>query len=324
MHEVSFREAIIQAIDEQMEKDPSIFMIGENIGKAGGVYQHTKGLYEKFKMNRVIDMPISESGFFGAAIGAALTGTRPIVDIMFSDFLPLIMDQLVNHAVKMRYMYGGKASVPLVVRTFCGAGTSLSCTHSQSFESWFIHCPGLKVVMPSTPADAKGLMNTSIQDDDPVLFIEHRLLYSIKGNVPDNEYLIPFGKGDLKREGKDITVVANGMMVQHTMAAAEYLSKEGIEIEVIDPRTLNPLDVDIIINSVKKTNRLAIVHEAPQTGGIGAEIAAIAAKDAFGYLDAPIERICPPDIPIPFSPVLEKNYLIGKDEIVRAIKMLLN
>jgi len=324
MHEISFREAIIESIEEQMEKDPSVFLIGENIGKAGGVYQHTKGLFEKFKEKRVVDMPISESGFLGAAIGAALTGTRPIVDMMFSDFLPLIMDQLVNHAAKMRYMYGGKASVPLVIRAFFGAGTSLGCSHSQSLESWFMHCPGLKVVMPSTPKDAKGLMNTAIMDNDPVLFLEHRLLYSFKGSVPVDEYFIPFGKGDIRREGKDITVVATAMMVRHTLEAAEYLNKEGIEVEVVDPRTLNPLDVDIIVNSVKKTNRLAIVHEASQTCGIGAEIAAIAAKDAFGYLDAPIERICPPDIPIPFSPALEKYYIIGKDKIAHSIKDLIN
>ncbi len=323
MYELSFREAIIEAIEEQMVKDPSVFMIGENIGKAGGVYQHTKGLFDKFGKKRIIDMPISESGFVGAAIGAAITGTRPIVDIMFSDFLPLIMDQLVNHGAKMRYMYGGKASVPLVVRTFCGAGTSLSCSHSQSFESWFMHCPGLKVVMPSNSADAKGLMNTAIMDDDPVLFIEHRLLYSIKGSVPEGEYFIPFGQGDIKREGKDVTVVALAMMVNHAMEAAKDLSKEGIEIEIIDPRTLNPLDVDIIIDSIKKTNRLVIVHEAPQTCGFGAEIAAIASQKAFGYLDAPIERICPPDIPVPFSPVLEKSYMIGKEDIVQTIKKLL-
>ena len=223
----------------------------------------------------------------------------------------------------MRYMYGGKASVPLVIRTFCGAGTSLSCSHSQSFESWFMHCPGLKIVMPSNSADAKGLMNTAIMDDDPVLFIEHRLLYSIKGRVPEGENFIPFGQGDIKREGKDVTVVAIAMMVNHAMEAAKDLSKEGIEIEIIDPRTLNPLDVDIIIDSVKKTNRLVIVHEAPQTCGVGAEIAAIASNKAFGYLDAPVERVCPPDIPVPFSPVLEKSYMVGKEDIVQTVKKLL-
>jgi pyruvate dehydrogenase E1 component beta subunit len=249
-----------------------------------------------------------------------MLGTRPVVDMMFSDFMPLAMDHIVNHAAKMRYMYGGKISVPMVIRTFCGAGTSLGCSHSQSFEAWFTHVPGLKVVMPSTTSDAKGLMTTAILDDDPVLFIEHRLLYSMTGSTPNGEFAIPFGKADIKREGRDVTIVATAMMVQKSLEAANDLAKEDIEVEVIDPRTLNPLDVDLIVTSVKKTSRLIIVHEANQTCGFGSEIAAIVAKHAFEYLDAPIERICAPDTPIPFSPALEKHYIPNKQDIIQRIK----
>ncbi len=320
MHEMTFRDAIMSAIADQMEKDPAVFLIGENVGKAGGVYFHTKGLYEKFGPSRIMDMPISESGFVGAAVGAAIQGTRPIVDMMFSDFMPLAMDHLVNHAAKMRYMCAGRAKVPLVVRTFCGAGTSLGCSHSQSLEAWFTHVPGLKVVMPSTAQDAKGLMNSAILDDDPVIFIEHRLLYSLPGQVPSDSYTIPFGVGEIKREGSDVTIVATALMVQKSLKAADLLSKEGIEVEVVDPRTLNPLDVDLIVSSVKKTSRLVVAHEANVTCGIGAEIAAIVANKAFGYLDAPIERVCAPDVPIPFSPPLEEAYIPGVKDIVKTVK----
>lgn len=323
MREITFREAIREAMIEEMERDPTIFILGENVAERGGVYQVTKGILDRFGKDRIIEMPISESGFVGAAVGAALLGTRPIVDLMFDDFLPLAMDQIVNHAAKMRYMYGGKASVPMVVRSFFGAGTNWGCSHSQSLEAWFVHCPGLKVVMPSTPADAKGLLKSAIRDDDPVLFFEHRLLYAMKGEIPEGEYMIPLGQADVKRQGRDVTVVATAMMVYKSLEAAVELSKEDIEIEVIDPRSLAPLDCETLVNSVKKTGRLLIVHEACKTGGIGGEIAAIAAKEAFGYLDAPIERIGSPDIPVPFSPLLENYYIPKKEDIVATVKKML-
>jgi pyruvate/2-oxoglutarate/acetoin dehydrogenase E1 component len=286
------------------------------------VYKGTQGLLGKYGYERVIDMPISESGFVGAAVGAALLGTRPVVDLMFNDFLPLVMDQIVNHAAKMRYMYGGKAKVPMVIRTFFGAGTRAGCSHSQSLEAWFVHCPGVKVVMPSTPADAKGLLKSSIRDNDPVIFFEHRLLYSMRGAVPEGEYLIPLGQADIKREGGDVTVVATGRMVHTALGAATELSREGIEIEVLDPRSLVPLDYRALNDSVKKTGRLLIVHEACVTGGFGAEIAAIAAKEAFGYLDAPIERIGAPDIPVPCSPILEDAYIPKREDIVSTVRKM--
>ncbi len=322
MHEIMVRDAIKEAITEEMERDPSVFLMGIGAGVRGGVYQVLKGLYEKFGEKRILDMPISESGFVGAAIGAALLGTRPVVDLSYDDFLPLVLDQIMNHAAKMRYMYGGKAKVPLVIRTFFGAGTSGGCSHSQSLETLVFHCPGLKVVMPSTPADAKGLLKTAIRDDDPVIFFEHRLLYAMKGAVPDGEYTIPLGLADLKREGRDVTVVATATMVYRALEAAAELSREGIEIEVIDPRSLLPLDRESLLKSIRKTGRLLIVHEACKTGGIGAEIAAIAAKEAFGYLDAPIERVCAPDIPVPVSPPLERKYIPQKEDIVNTVRRM--
>lgn len=322
MRELTFREAIIEALTEEMEKDPMVFLMGENIAVGGGVYKGTEGILEKFGLERVIDMPISESGFVGAAVGAALLGTRPVVDLMFNDFLPLAMDQIVNHAAKMRYMYGGKARVPLVIRTFFGAGTRAGCSHSQSLEAWFVHCPGVKVVMPSTPADAKGLLKAAIRDDDPVIFFEHRLLYSMRGPVPEGECLIPLGQADIKRKGSDVTVVATGRMVHTALGAAAELSREGIEVEVLDPRSLVPLDYKALNESVKKTGRLLIVHEACVTGGFGAEIAAIIAKEAFGYLDAPIERIGAPDIPVPCSPTLEDSYIPKREDIVNTVRKM--
>ena len=324
MGEITFREAIREALIEEMEKDSSVFILGENVAERGGVYQATKGILERFGKERIIDMPISESGFVGAAVGAALLGTRPVVDLMYNDFLPLAMDHLVNHAAKMRYMCGGKARVPMVIRTFFGAGTNTGCSHSQSLEAYVVHCPGLKVLMPSTPADAKGLLKSAIRDDDPVIFFEHRLLYAMKGEVPEGEHITPIGLADVKREGRDVTVVATAMMVHKALAAAEELRKEGIEIEVLDLRSLLPLDYEALVSSVKKTSRLLIVHEACKTGGIGGEIAAIAAKEAFGYLDAPIERIGAPDIPVPFSPPLENHYIPKKEDIVATVKKMLS
>lgn len=313
-----------EAIFEEMERDPSVFLIGESIAARGGVYQQVKGVLERFGEERILDMPISESGFVGTAVGAALLGTRPVVDLQYDDFLPLALDHIINDAAKMRYMYGGKAKVPLVIRTFFGAGTTSGCSHSQSLEAMVLNCPGLKVVMPSTPADAKGLLKSAIRDDDPVVFFEHRLLYATKGEVPDGEYVIPLGEADVKREGRDVTVVATALMVHKALGAAGELSKEGIEIEVLDPRSLLPLDCEALLNSVKKTGRLLIAHEACKTGGMGGEIAAIAAKEAFGYLDAPIERVCAPDIPVPFSPPLENYYIPKKEDIVATVKRMIS
>ena len=323
MREVTYREAVREALAEEMERDPRVFMLGENLVRRGGVYEVTKGLAERFGESRIMDMPISESGFVGAAVGAALLGTRPVVDLMFSDFLPLAMDQIVNHAAKMRYMYGGAASVPLVIRAFFGAGTSLGASHSQSLEAWLVHCPGLKVVMPSTPADVKGLLKTAIRDDDPVIFLEHRLLYATKGEIPEGDYTIPLGVADVKREGRNVTVVATALMVHKALEAAAELTQEGIELEVIDPRSLLPMDWDMITNSIHKTGRLLVVHEACRTGGIGAEIAATVAERAFGYLDAPVARVCAPDVPVPFSPPLEQAYIPKKEDIVAAVRQII-
>jgi len=324
MHEMTYREAVQEALIEEMQRDPTVFMLGENLRLRGGVYQVAKGLADQFDESRILDMPISESAFVGAAVGAAILGTRPIVDLMFSDFLPLAMDQIVNHASKMRYMYGGKASVPLVIRAFFGAGTSLGCSHSQSLEAWLIHCPGLKVVMPSTPADVKGLLKASIRDNDPIVFLEHRLLYSLKGDVPEGEYLISLGSADVKREGTDITIVATAYMVHKALDAADILEQQGIDVEIIDPRSLMPLDWDTIFHSIQKTGRLLIAHEACKTGGFGAEIAAIASEKAFGYLDAPVKRVCAPDVPVPFSPPLEQLYIPTKDDIIAAVREMVS
>ncbi len=324
MHEMTYREAVQEALIEEMQRDPTVFMLGENLRLRGGVYQVAKGLADQFDESRILDMPISESAFVGAAVGAAILGTRPIVDLMFSDFLPLAMDQIVNHASKMHYMYGGKASVPLVIRAFFGAGTSLGCSHSQSLEAWLIHCPGLKVVMPSTPADVKGLLKASIRDNDPIVFLEHRLLYSLKGDVPEGEYLISLGSADVKREGTDITIVATAYMVHKALDAADILEQQGIDVEIIDPRSLMPLDWDTIFHSIQKTGRLLIAHEACKTGGFGAEIAAIASEKAFGYLDAPVKRVCAPDVPVPFSPPLEQLYIPTKDDIIAAVREMVS
>jgi pyruvate dehydrogenase E1 component beta subunit len=321
---ISYREAIQAAIAEEMRNDHSVFLLGMNQRKRGGVFQVTKGLIDEFGENRIFDMPISESVMLGSAIGASILGSRPVVDLMFCDFLAVAADQIVNHAAKIRYMYGGKASVPLTVRMAYGAGTSWGCSHSQSLESWTMHVPGLKVVMPSTPIDAKGLLKTAIRDNDPVMFFEHRLLYAKPGPAPAEGETIPLGKADVKKQGDDITVVATGMMVHKALEASESLSKEGIEVEIVDPRTLVPLDKEAIIASVEKTGRLLITHEANLTVGIGAEIAAIAANAALGYLEAPIERVCAPDTPVPYSPPLEQHYLPQAADIVKTAKKMMS
>lgn len=320
MRKLTFAQALNEALKQEMRRDPTIYVAGEDVGKYGGVFGVTAGLLEEFGEERVRDTPITESAIIGSAVGAAAAGLRPVVEIMFIDFIGVALDQLFNQAAKMKYMFGGKAKLPIVVRTTCGAGMCAAAQHSQSLEAWFMHIPGLKVVAPSTPYDAKGLLISSIRDDNPVLFIEHKMLYGIEGEVPEEPYTIPLGVADIKREGKDVTVVATMAMVHKALEAAEDLAKEGIEVEVVDPRTLSPLDKETIINSVKKTHRLVIVHEAVKQAGPGAEIAAIVAEEAFEYLDAPIKRVAAPFTPVPFSPVLENAYIPSKESIISAVK----
>lgn len=318
----TFRDAVREALIEEMERDPEVFLMGEDIRHYGGPFKITEGLMARFGEARLLDMPISESAFVGAAMGAALMGMRPVVELMFSDFLPLVMDQLVNHAAKMRYSYNGGASVPMVLRAPFGAGTSSGLQHSQSLEAWLMNSPGLKVVMPSTPGDAKGLLKTAIRDDDPVVVLEHRLLYATQGEVPDGDCTVPLGLAAVRREGSDVTIVATAMMAHKALEAAGRLEKEGISAEVIDPRSLVPLDEQTIVDSVSKTGKLLIVHEACRTGGMAGEIAAVVAKEAFGYLDAPIERITAPDTPVPFSAPLEKFFIPQAEAIVERVRKM--
>ena len=323
MREITFAQAINEALREEMKKDPTVFIAGEDVGLMGGVFGVTGGLLEDFGEERVRDTPITEAAIVGSAIGAAVTGMRPVIELMFIDFTAVAMDQIVNQAAKMRYMFGGKATLPLTIRTCAGAGFSASAQHSQSLEAWFAHTPGLKVVMPSTPQDAKGLLKAAIKDNNPVIFIEHKLLYGKKGEVPEGEYTIPLGKAQILREGKDLTLISWSRMVDICLSAADILSKEAIKAEVIDLRTLVPLDKEAIFSSVEKTGRVIIVHEACLTGGFGGEIAALIADEAFDSLDAPIKRVAAPDVPIPFNPVLEKHYLPDEEKILRAARQIL-
>jgi len=321
--EIRCIRAITEALREEMLRDPSVFIIGEDIGHGGGSFSATRGLLEEFGEKRVIDAPLSETGFVGLCMGAAMTGLRPIVEIMFMDFLTVCMDPIVNQIAKARFMFGGQIHVPITIRTPGGAGGSAGPHHSQCLEAWFTHVPGLKVVLPSTPYDVKGLLKSSIRDDDPVLFIEHKGIYAWKDQFPEEEYTIPLGKAEVKREGTDVTLVATSRMVYEALKAANDLSKNGISAEVVDPRTLVPLDKDTILNSVKKTGRLVIAHEAVKTGGFGAEIAAFVSEEAFDYLDAPIKRIGAPFTTVPFSAPLENFYLPNSDDIVKAVKDIL-
>lgn len=323
MRELSYAEAIREALRQEMQRDERVFIIGEDVGVYGGAFGVTLGLVEEFGEERVIDTPISELGIAGAITGAALTGMRPVGEIMFMDFTTLAMEQLVNQAAKIRFMFGGKAKVPFVLRTPAGSGTGAAAQHSQSLENWFVHVPGLKVVMPSTPYDAKGLLIASIRDDNPVIFIEHKLLYKIKGPVPEEPYTIPLGTAEVKREGRDLTIIATSIMVQRSLEAAQQLAEEGIEVEVIDPRTLKPLDKEPLIRSVMKTGRVLIVHEACKTGGYGGELAAVIAEsEAFDYLDAPIIRLAGRDMPIPYNRTLEYHTVPQVENIVQAARDL--
>jgi pyruvate dehydrogenase E1 component beta subunit len=327
MREIFFGEAITEAMREEMRRDPRVFLMGEDVaqGYGGGIFGTSKGLAAEFGEERVIETPICESTIAGAAVGAAIVGMRPIAEIMFADFLTLASDQIVNSAAKMQYSYSGKIPLPIVFRFPYGAGRGTGAHHSQSLEAWVMHVPGLIVIMPSTPFDAKGLLKSAIRNDNPVVFFEHKFLYrSVKGPVPEEEYMVPLGVADIKRKGKDLTVIATGMMLQRSLLAAETLSQEGIEAEVIDPRTLLPLDKATLIESVKKTGRVLIVHEAPLTGGPGGEIAAILAEEAFEHLEAPIKRIGAPFIPIPANPALEAAYLPKAEEISGKARELVN
>jgi pyruvate dehydrogenase E1 component beta subunit len=321
MKEVTVRDALREALREEMQRDKNVFLLGEDIGRYwGGAFGVTKGLAEEFGDERVRDTPISESAIVGVAVGAAITGMRPVAEIMFGDLSALAMDQICNQAAKIRYMFGGQASAPLVVRTPFGAGVNIASHHSQSLEAWFMHTPGLFVAVPSTPYDAKGLLKTAIRGSNPVFFVEHKLLYPLKGMVPEEDFTLPFGVADVKREGSDVTIFATLIMVHKALAAAEKLSKEDISAEVVDPRTLTPLDKAAIVKSVKKTGRIVIVTEDCKTAGVSAEIAAVVAEEALDYLDAPIKRVAEPDTPIPFSPPLEQFVIPDEKSIIKAVK----
>jgi pyruvate/2-oxoglutarate/acetoin dehydrogenase E1 component len=325
MREITYAEAIREALSEEMRSDPNVFLLGEDIGVYGGAFGVTKGMFQEFGEERVRDTPLSEHAITGAAAGAAMSGMRPVVEIMFSDFLSIALEQLANQAAKARFQFGGQISVPMVLRTAGGSGTGAAEQHSQSLEAWVCHVPGLKVVIPATPYDAKGLLKTAIRDPNPVVFIEQKLLYRLKGPVPEptEDYAIPLGKADIKRKGTDLTIVTYGRMVQRCLEAAGKLAADGIEAEVIDIRSLVPLDKECIIESVKRTGKALIVHEAVQTGGYGGEIAAtIADSEAFFYLDAPIRRVAGLDVPIPYNPVLEANVVPTLDKIIAAARDL--
>jgi acetoin:2,6-dichlorophenolindophenol oxidoreductase subunit beta len=323
VRELSFAQALHEALAQAMEADERVFIMGEDIGVYGGAFGVTGDLVHRFGEDRVRDTPIAELGGAGVAVGAAVAGARPVYEFQFSDFSTLAMEQIVNQAAKMRYMLGGKASVPVVFRMPCGSGTGAAAQHSQSLEAWFGHVPGLKVLQPSTPEDAKGMLLAAIDDPDPVLVFEHKLLYKIKGHVPEEMYLTPIGKAVVRREGKDATVVAAAIMVHKALEAAELLAAEGINIEVIDLRSIRPIDTATIIESVKKTTRLAVVYEGVKTLGIGAEISAlIAESEAFDYLDAPILRMGGVESPIPYSPILEKAAVPQVDGIVEGLRNL--
>jgi pyruvate dehydrogenase E1 component beta subunit len=307
-----------------MLRDETVFLLGEDIGRYWeGAFKVTKGLAEEFGDERVRDTPISESAIVGVAVGAAITGMRPVAEIMFGDLSTLAMDQICNQAAKIRYMFGGQTKVPLVIRTPFGAGVNIASHHSQSLEAWFMHTPGLQVAVPSTPYDAKGLLKTAIRGNNPVMFFEHKLLYPIKGKVPEEDYTIPFGVADVKKEGEDATIFATLYMVHKALEAAQELRKQGISVEVIDPRTLVPLDKEAVINSVKKTGRIVIVTEDCKTAGVSAEIAAVVAEEALDYLDAPIRRVAEPDTPIPFSPSLERFVIPNEKTIIKAVREVL-
>ena len=319
MTELMYREALNQALAEEMRRDPLVFTMGEGIAERGGSYKVTEGLYKEFGPERVMDTPISEASFTGCGVGAALVGTRPIVEILFIDFTGLIMDQIVNQAAKYEFMSGGQGKVPMVLRTQGGAGNGLAGQHSQSLEALFYHIPGLKVVMPSTPYDAKGLLKASIRDDDPTIFIEHKLLYMTKGEVPEDDYIVPLGQADIKRAGEDVTLISYSYMTLKCLEAAEALAGEGISVEVVDLRTLTPLDKETILESVAKTGRAIVVHEAVKRGGVGGDIASMIMEEAYDDLDGPVMRICGKNTTIPYNLELEKVCVPSAEDIVEGV-----
>ncbi len=323
MREITYCEALNEALRTCMSEDERVVLLGEDIGCYGGIFQVTKGLQDAFGPDRVVDTPISETGFVGAAVGAAVTGMRPVVEIMFIDFTTVCMDMIVNQMAKMHYMFGGKGRVPMVLRTNVGAGRGTAAQHSQSFHSFFMHIPGLYVAVPSTPYDAKGLLIEAIRNDNPVVFVEHKRLYNTTGPVPEEPYTVAFGKAEIRRPGGDVTVVATHALVGAALEAAEEASRDGIDVEVVDPRTLTPLDRDTILQSVAKTGRLLVADEDHLTCGVASEIAAMVAEEAIFHLKAPILRNCSPDTPVPFSPPLEKAYMFGKERLLESIKNLM-
>ena len=319
---IKYRDALNQALREEMARDPLVFVMGEGIGEKGGSYKVTANLMTEFGADRVIDTPISETSFIGMGAGAAMLGTRPVVELMFVDFALMTLDQLMNQAAKWNFMSGGQARVPMVVRTQGGSGNGLAGQHSQSLEAMFYHMPGLKVVMPSTPYDAKGLLKSSLREDEPVIFIEHKLLYLTEGEVPDGEYLIPLGQADIKRQGKDVTLITYSLMTHRCLEAAEQLAADGIDAEVLDLRTLHPLDKNAILESVNKTSHVAIVHEAVKRGGVGGDISALIMEEAFDALDAPVLRIAGRNTTIPYNLNLEKLCVPSVEDIVSGVRSL--
>ncbi|MCO6449622.1 MAG: alpha-ketoacid dehydrogenase subunit beta [Caldilineales bacterium] len=324
MRQISFSEAINEAMSEEMRRDPAVFLMGEDVGVFNGVFGVSAGMLAEFGPERVRDTPISEAAIVGGGLGAALAGMRPIVEIMFADFVTVAMDQVVNQTAKARYMSGGKANVPLTIRLVNGAPGSAAAQHSQSPEAWFMNVPGLKIAIPATPYDAKGLLKSAIRGEDPVLFFEHKMLYAVKGEVPEEDYVVPFGQAAIRREGTDATVIAIGGVMPVVEEAAERLAHQGISTEVIDPRTLVPLDTDTLVRSVQKTHRAIIVHEAHRRAGPGAEIAAILAEQAIGYLDAPILRVATKNVPFPYNPDLERSILPTVEDVVAAVEGVVN
>ncbi|HSV31480.1 MAG TPA: alpha-ketoacid dehydrogenase subunit beta [Atribacteraceae bacterium] len=322
--EITFREAVREALREALRADERVFLLGQDIGIYGGAFAVTLGLIEEFGRARVIDTPISEAAMIGAGAGAALVGSRPVVEIQFSDFIGIGMDQLVNQAAKIRFMFGGKATVPMVLRAPIGCGTGAAAQHSQSQEAWYAHVPGLKVVMPATAYDAKGLLHASLLDDNPVLFFEHKLLYPMKSAVPDKPYTVPLGKAKIRRSGRDVTLLAYALQTVKCLQAADLLADQGIDAEVLDLRTLRPLDTEAIAESIKRTHKAVVVYEAPRTGGFGAEIAAFIGEELFDELDAPVMRLGGLDMPVPYNPNLEQALVPQPDTIAGAVKKLLN
>lgn len=322
MKTMTYGEAIREAMRKRMNEDPNVLIFGEDVGFYGGCFGVTAGMYDEFGAERIRDTPISEGAIIGCAVGASATGLRPIAELMFNDFITVGMDQLANQAAKMRYMFGGKIKLPMVVRLPNGAGTGAAAQHSQSLEAWLTHMPGLKVIYPSTASDAYGLMLSAIDDDNPVIFMEHKVLYTEPGEVDENMEPIKFGVADIKREGEDVTIIATGKMVHEALEAAEVLAEDGIDVEVVDPRSLFPLDKETIFKSIEKTNQVAIVTEETKRGSFASEIAAVIAEEHFDYLDGPIVRICGLDTPIPFSPVLEAYFIPDSQDIVDAVKKM--